>query len=385
MKRNKEFEDWCLSATASMPNGALSIQTFLNKMEVNKKDLNIALEQLIRAATDANQPINLEISRDFNRSIVFAFNHQLPKIVDGKSQSPIEHMAIRSGDDLALKNAIIKNMTVSMRGKGKAFLENCYVAELEVRNSDGPQSLVIERGRVGTLRLNSRSLKFLQIMNSEIHCVDCSVPEGDNPFQGSVSFDAVKFPTSEKESALFPGKQQFHNLRHHLEKLENTFEAQKMRALELRAERPLETSRLNKLINWYQDFSSEYGLKAGRPLLVALALYSSMVFLSFISGWAVLDTRAPADFYGIGWRTVLKDDFASCLWLLGSTPSCGNWSRALLLPGQYILNPFGIFGAQSLLVAVNGLVNVGLTLAGLFCDLLIATSFLAIRKRFKLH
>ena len=242
----------------------------------------------------------------------------------------------------------------------------------------------MENCRVGTLYFADNSINQLNVSGGEIHSVKCPPANGPNPFTGSVSFKNTRFPISKEESELFPGKQHLHNLRHHLEKLENTFEAQKMRALELAAERKDEVF-TNWVLSWYQYISTNYGLSPGRPLLAATALYFSMAFLSFFFGWGVPDARAPTNFYDVGWRIVLKDDFVSCFWLWGTTPSCGNWPRALLLPGQYILNPFGIFGTQSLLVAKTGWLNTLLTFSGLLCDILIATGFLAIRKRFKLN
>ncbi|MBM3733410.1 MAG: hypothetical protein FJW24_08095 [Acidimicrobiia bacterium] len=91
-----------------------------------------------------------------------------------------------------------------------------------------------------------------------------------------------------------------------------------------------------------------------------------MAFIVFSMGLSEIDVRTPPNFYMVGWRSILLD----------RSPE-GDLSRALVLTGQYLVNPFGIFGTQALVVAKTVWTNIGLTIGGLFCDILIATGFLA--------
>lgn len=399
-KFDKDFQAWCLSVEQGGIN-SWRFSKFLSdtRAEAQRRaepepNLLETIDAFVKRVTENDKSLFVHLdSADDSSEIEFIFNHRPPEIKNGYSTSPISFFEIsQSRKRVSIKNTVIRTLSCNGSESHHISLENCDICLFQVVQSNCEIYLTLRNCRIGTAKLCDNSIHWLGVNNSEIHSIQCPPANGPNPFTGNVSFTKTRFPISEEESALFPGSQHFHNLRHHLEKLENTLEAQKMRALELAADRKYETP-VNKAVSWYQYYSTNYGLYSGLPLLAAVAVYFLMVFLVFVFGWAELGIQLQPNmsgqimpsYYDVGWRATLKNESASCFWLWGMTPQCGNWPRALLLPGQYILNPFGIFSVHSLLVAKSGWVNVILTFSGLFCDILIATGLLAIRKRFKLH
>lgn len=302
------------------------------------------------------------------------FSHDLPEATDGKTLSPIRNLEIQSQiESVEISGGAIKHLTIDPKVRTVSF-ESCFIYQLalESRNDLPNLSLQLDRCRVGRIVLGQHSLRSLQITNCQIHDVSCPNPSAPNPFSGSVSFHKTHFVTSRKSSKLYSGSQQFRNLRAHLESIQNQLEAGKMRALELKSELEVEHG-LNKAISLYQRWVSEYGIAPGRPLLIALAIYVFTSIFLFATNNVTLGYLETSEVYS-GWRGMFLEK--------GFWPEIRN---AFSLGLQSLLNPFGIFGTRTLLVAATPLAHVATSLQGIVCDILIATSFLAIRKRFKLH
>lgn len=390
--RNKKFEDWCLSKESKTPKTSFVLEQFFVR-KIRETQQASAVEHIPSLISEivgqsSSQDVNLNDSggatlENDKLSFSLPFRHQIPSVKEGASETPINYLDIKHGSvSVELIGAVIRGVRILT--SEKIIFRKCNIGRISL---GAHSQLILEDCNVGNLNVSTdRPVASLEVYGGVIHAVSCPAPGEKNPFGGNVSFVGVKFPVSKNESSLFQDKQHFHNLRHHLEELQNTFEAQKMRVWELKAEQGGEAF-TNQIISWYQHLSSNYGLSPGRPLLLALGAYLLMAFLTFRYDLAVLDVRPPTkpEYYDVGWRKNLKDGVVKCLEIPNQVRICGNRARAFLLPAQHILNPFGIFGAQSLLVAKSSRTSVWFSIGGLLCDILIATSFLAIRKRFKLH
>ena len=107
--------------------------------------------------------------------------------------------------------------------------------------------------------------------------IDCPPSDGANPFVGDVRFTNVFFPFSQRQSSLFESSQGYRNLRSHLDKLDNALESEKLRCLQLRADREREKG-FAWFVNWFYGTFAGYGRNPGRPLLYLLGLYLVTVF-----------------------------------------------------------------------------------------------------------
>ena len=374
---DKEFEQWYSGDRTEQGSPFPALSDFYKERD-GKNDEEI-MREFMESVNAMRAPFTLnlnEMRRGFTFTSPFIFDHSIQHDEARRAIIPLVRLSISGEYVVTVKNAVIGDLRISNHAQ-KIVLENCCIRNLSISN---PQSrnaelfLDMRNCQIGKLEVSDQSTKSLEATGCAIYAVDCKTPGKGNPFSGSVNFFDTRFVIPTYESKLYPGPQQFRNLRSHLEELENELEAGKMRSLELKAERRHEVSGINKFFSWYQDKSSDYGQAPARPLCWALCLYLIMVGLVLIFDLAAPEARAPGDFFEKGWKSILLED---SVW--------GKLSRSFILPGQYIVSPLGILGTQTLLVSKSGWWNIGLSGVGLLCDFLIATSFLAIRKRFKLH
>lgn len=301
----------------------------------------------------------------------FTFSHELPDVNDGKSISPIQHFNIYPrARDVRIDGAVIRQINIRTNVVSLT-LSKCMIGDLQFVSDGSKLSINIENCHIGKIHLMSDSLNDFRIQDSFIHSISCPPPDAENPFRGTVAFVNVEMPTSANKSRLYEGPQQFRNLRHHLETQQNYFEAAKMRAFELEAELELDRG-LNWLVNWFQKATSNYGLSPAKPILIAFAIYALAVAYVYLA--CDVELGLPDQSAYLGWRTALID-----------VGVYGEISRAFILPFQSLLNPFGLLGWRSLLVPSSGWGQAIMGVQGITCDLLIAMSVLAIRKRFKLR
>lgn len=369
-----KFIEWYRSAELQKQPRPLVVDGFSKTVKDRTPE---GIEKAFRENVENNpydQSINIKLSgstADIPQDYEFLFSHKLPNVDNGKSITPITQMSILPRTrDVRIDGAVIRQINIRT-DVTSLTLNKCMVGDLRL-NPHGPNlSINVENCHIGKIHLVSESSNDFRVRNSFIHFVDCPPPDAENPFRGTVAFVDVTMPTSKKKSDLYEGPQQFRNLRHHLETQQNYFEAAKMRAFELNAELELDSG-LNWFANWFQKVTSNYGLSPARPLLLAVAAYSMTVVFVFITNGA--ETGLADQSAYVGWRAALNEP---------GLP--GELSRAFMLPFQSLLNPFGILGPRSLLVASTGWGQVITGIQGVTCDLLIAMSALAIRKRFKLH
>ncbi len=143
-----------------------------------------------------------------------------------------------------------------------------------------------------------------------------------------------------------------------------------MRSLELAAERENDTG-IKWLVNVMYGVGSDYGLRPEWALHWALGLYLiSACFIYFFDGSA---QGLNLNQYH-GWQKALTGHgYESQI------------RRAAILPLQSIVNPFGIFGVNRLVVAATGWGQIVLSIQGLLTDALLIMAALGIRKRFKVY
>lgn len=197
----------------------------------------------------------------------------------------------------------------------------------------------------------------------------CPPPKSDNPFTGSVNFKNVFFPEDTKDY-LLRGAQPYRNMRHHLTTLENAQMANVFHRLELIIERETDTP-INKFISHIYQLLSDFGSSTLRPMLWLLALFV-ITFLAARYGDGVALAASQTQF--TGWRELL----------LTSNTEHERY-RALLFASQNMVNPLGILGIKSLVVAKSGLLAIWAGFHSLLSVILITLFIFAVRRRFKLN
>lgn len=378
LSRMETFESWC-NVNEPTPEGTLNFEEFF---DVNRGfDKQTWAEKFADHVRNEIQssPRNLSIQRKGVEFETFALDltRSPSDRLTQESRSDLHLLAIGEVPSVEVSGARIRTVRIDCRAKMAVFTD-CRIAILEIpqpwkatRRPKPETNLVLTNCLVGRVELGETTIKNFTVNGGSIRSMQCPPPKSGNPFTGSVTFDKnVEFPRSRSRSALFEGPQQYRSLRAHLEELENAPAVARMRALELAAERESDEG-LTLFVNWVYGTFADYGLDPGRPLKVAGALYIIAAIIIFIG-----DGGAPGMLTELykGWQTVLIEP--------------GVWSevrRSLLLPLQSLANPFGLFGARKLIVPATGWGQVLLAIQGLACDVLLAMSIIAIRKRFKLH
>ena len=202
--------------------------------------------------------------------------------------------------------------------------------------------------------------------------LDCPPPGDENPFTGSVTFSNHVFLP---RSTTFPisGAQPYRNLRSQLAKLQNSPAVGFVHAAEQGIERE-QYSRFNKFLSICYEALADYGFSTLRPIvwLVILWILSALVIL------AVDGAERPPEFEKViylgSWREILIDDG----WV-------GRLSRAVLLSIYSMVNPLGVFGVKSLIVAKHWSLQVFLLFEGIMSIAFIALFILALRRRFRMQ
>ena len=253
--------------------------------------------------------------------------------------------------------------------------KNSVIGELKLQSRKGQAdrcSLELENCWVGSLILESASVKNLTITGGGIASIRTPPADGDSPFVGSVEISAnVSLPTSDQETSLFEGPQSYRNLYAHLIAQDNSLNANRVRALQLRSERSEDPWLFRKIANWFYGAFSNYGVNPGRPLL----------FLTGVYGIAVLAVY----FLDQGGTLGLKEENYVGELKSFMDPCWGRLARSVWLPFQSLISPLFIVGnAQRLVVPNEWYVGLFLLLQGFFCDLMLLFTIFGLRRRFKI-
>jgi hypothetical protein len=252
--------------------------------------------------------------------------------------------------------------TVTMHGGVNIGLKNCAIQRIVCGNQDGPSRLSMTNCRVGSLVIEPKSLRFFEIKGGGIEDLQSPLTSEHGPFVGSVNIVSAYF------SPKIENAQAFRNLRHHLTSLHNQEAASVFHSAEMRALFN-EQGLLDRFFNLLYRFVSDYGNSTVRPFSWFLLFAALNFFLFFITDGAVASAGSEA----VGWQHLLLDE-----------STFGAALRAGTITLTQILNPLGIFGHRSLLIANSlGLVvaNAGLCL---FATVSLAFFILALRRRFRL-
>lgn len=368
----ESFEAWCVVSEPT-PEGTLNFEDYhVEGQSSGDKTWAELFADHVRGEIQSS-PSNLFLTNSHEFQ-TFALDLSRPPSEEGltpQSRSDIYILRTQNMDSVEVSGALIRKLTIDLRVNNAVFTD-CKIASLDMSSrGEGQTNLTLTNCLVGRLELGDAAVNNFTVIGGSIRAIGCPPPEQGNPFTGSVTFDKkVAFARSRAQSVLFEGPQQYRSLRAHLEKLENAPAASQMRALELAAERESDEG-LTLFVNWVYGTFANYGLDPGRPLKFAGALYIFAVIIIFLGDGGAAGILP--ELYK-GWQTALIEP--------------GVWSevrRSLLLPLQSLVNPFGLFGTRKLIVPATGWGQIFLAIQGLACDVLLAMSIIAIRKRFKLH
>jgi len=273
--------------------------------------------------------------------------------------------------EVTFNNLTVRSLIIQGYQNTSLVFENCRIADMRLGSPrhQYETKLVLNNTWIGNLELYAACSKNFEMVGGGIFNLDCPPPDSDNPFTGSVTFQRVFLPRTAK---VYPieGPQPYRNLRAHLLKLENGPAVNFIHAAEQALERETDT-RFNKFLSYLYQCFSDYGSSTWRPVGWLASLLAFNVFLIHQVDGA---THALPDEFYVGWRENLVD-----------SGSWGQASRAIVLALQSIFNPFGIFGARTLVVADQGWLNAWLGISGLLSALLIALLIFALRRRFKIR
>jgi hypothetical protein len=318
----------------------------------------------------------VEVSREGYKRYVDAWAAQL---ADG-------HASIRLNNDELLATAIVAKLgkidrfgldlrqpfkariegkfirTVTMRGGINLSFKNCTIQRINCSAQDGPSTLSISNCWIGSLVMEPRSFRFFEMKGGGVTDLQSPLTSEHGPFVGSVNIVGAYF------SPKIENAQAFRNLRHHLTSLHNQEAASVFHSAEMRALFN-EQGVLDRVFNLLYRFISDYGNSTVRPLIWFLLFATLNFFLFFITDGVIVSGGSNA----VGWQQLLLDE-----------STFGAALRAGTITLTQILNPLGIFGHRSLLIAKSlGLVvaNAGLCL---FATVSLAFFILALRRRFRL-
>lgn len=371
--RPEIFERWCEAEEPDAPRQTFDLDEY--RKARRQENLEVLVEQFAdevrRAALprDKKMVVHTSIPVRPSQSLTLDFSGTFaPRDLTPDMMSHLSHLSIDKMGSVQIVGGLIRQLYIRP-GPGSVELDGCCIAQLEVQ-LDTRVDLILRRCWIGRLSLSSGAVRNMVVEGGSIRSIGCPPPDSSNPFSGSVSFHLdVFFPTSPKQSKLLQGAQGYRNLRAHLETLQNAPAANFMRSLELTTERHDDRG-FTKVVSWAYGAFAAYGLWPGRPLRWALVLYliTASVILLFDGGTSGLQ---PDQYFG--WQKGLTE-----------VGPWGSLRRAVILPIQSVVNPFGLFGLPRLVVASTGWGQVLLTVQGLLTDGLLLMAIFGIRKRFKL-
>lgn len=256
------------------------------------------------------------------------------------------------------------------------YIENCNIGEIKtvIHSTKKPLDieLNIRKTRIGKLIVASKSIKKFEMKRGCILDIECPTPDQDNPFTGSIVFKRVFFPRMSRFWML-DNAQPYRNIRHHLTSLDNLQMANMIYSRQLAVEKKDDKWLFDKPISEFYELFSNYGSSTLLPLLWLFSAWAIFYLVYLLTGGAVLSSGENAEIYQYGWRRCLADPFD------------GNHYRALLLSTQQVVNPLGIVGYRSLVMAKTHTLAIWGAVHSLFSVIFIALFIFALRRRFKLQ
>ncbi|TWT09549.1 hypothetical protein FQU96_20450 [Reyranella sp. CPCC 100927] len=259
---------------------------------------------------------------------------------------------------------------VDLRANSRLHLTNCYIGTIQ------PQATVeatihLTNCWVGVLKFENKGYRHLTIKSGGIHDVqagDGILVTGDTLIQGTW------IPRKQIDNK--PSLHALRKVRTFFSKENHSLAAGYFHAAELAIERPNESC-TNQAVSRIYDIGCSYGNSPNRALLCFLIVLGAIVLLDALLSAAVLADPSQA----VGWQKSLH--------CIGADPvSCLGFGerilKGLLLAGQLILNPLGVFGGKSLLVLRDTSLLIPFHTLGLIGLLSVAMFFISIRRRFKL-
>lgn len=271
-------------------------------------------------------------------------------------------LVIEQGDTkLSLNDKRIIYFRTRASANSKLKFENCAIDTLCL---DGPVSIEMKQSWIRVLEITETAkIRGFSIDGGGIETISCPRPGRENPFVGSVSLRGARFSSDPKNA------QPYRDVRHHLNTIHNYQAASYFHAAEMAASWKTQ-GRVDKFANYIYWAGSDYGTSTGWPLAwFLLFTVANFLILFFMNGVTVVGAEAD----NFGWREALapENEFAVAL-------------RAIVLTFSQVLNPLGVFGPKSLVVAKTVALEAANLSLSFFATLALALSLLAIRRRFRL-
>lgn len=359
------FVSWCREPLPDEPERRFQLSAFLNKERgvIHKSIWQIS--DAVNSAIKQGKIFDLIIDAELRTQDEISFKGQLKD----KPRTDIRLLRVGStgGGSICLENLTIYQLVLTSTVPIK--LINCQVARFEI-GTGLPVRLISINTSIGFLSLSPTCVNHLDVAGGCILNFSCPPPGSENPFTGHVSFKSVFLPRDTK-NYLLESEQPYRSLSHHLHSLHNTTATHLFHTAELVVERE-RSSWTDNLISYLYQGLCDFGNSILRPFLWWLLLIAVTTFIALHSegGFVAADPESSH----LGWKTALFTN--------------DNWSQ--LLQAGYgaittALNPLGIFGTKSVLVAQSPWLAAWLTITGISSAVLIALLIFAIRRRFKMQ
>ena len=369
---SKYFEEWCSAEIDPFEVNQITqfeTATIFQRLQNDQitQTLKTTIDEII---TNEKKSWKFNLNSNFNSHIYIDCSKASFGFFDpGKKvpERPSHFSEIDLSPKTGLKKIFIKGALIDIAritSPAKYTFENCCIKEFYLSHANKEIDLKFKNCWIKKIWLAPKSVNDFIFESGGIYSVICPPPDGENPFTGTITLSDVYFPTSRKKTSLFPGPQQYRNLRSHLEKLNNGNASSLMRAKELASNREEEKG----ISLWFSRlywWVSNYGLSPGRPLIAIVIFYfMTVVGIYGLDGGAI--TKNPYKLKG--WETSLKE----------------KGIRSVILPVQSMLNPVGAFRQNQILIPNTAWGKIVLVAYGFISDGLLLFFILSLRKHFKI-
>jgi len=363
-----EFVDWCKNATgtvAEAPLYHLSTSTAnqggdpISALSILLSHVNSAIQSGAAFGLILNQPIDKQEIR-----LVGNFKSE-PKTDVANLQFNNAGRASVHLEHLTIELLEIYGSPITLE------LVNCRVAKVVIHSD--PMRFISKHTSFGLVHLLPLCIHYLDVTGGCVLNFDCPAAGSDNPFTGHVYFAPDVFLPKDTKNYLLESAQPYRNLRHHLRALHNTNTANLFHAAELTVERE-RGSWTENLVSRLYEYFTDFGNSILRPFLWWLLLIAATTLCALHSdgGLVAADPTAKP----VGWP-VTSDLYADNELAVLIRASYASLSAAI--------NPFGLFGSKSLLIAQSPWLAAILTAEQILSAVLITLIIFAIRRRFKIQ
>lgn len=280
----------------------------------------------------------------------------------------IHTLNIAKCEALSLKGVEARHVIIHSQASENVKLNRCTIETLSV-NGDRPFNIDLQGCWIGRFVITQRaSLSSLSIRGGGLLDLTCPPQHERNPFSGNVTLKGVYLPRS--RAAWVQSPQNWRNLHAHLHNMENVPAASMVLSAVLAQQRSDEALTA-QLLSWLYELSSDFGNSPSLPLVWLLTL--TALSIGTIGSQGGADLGVPPEQL-MGWQKALLGD-----------DSEASARRAVYLGFQPILNPFGWFKSNTIVIAPNINIQILLWIQSFLSAALIFLFFLAIRRRFKIR